>query len=44
MTREDLLAVNLDIITKVAAGVKQYAPKAFCIIVTNPLDAMVYAF
>jgi malate dehydrogenase len=44
MTREDLLAVNLDIISKVAAGVKQYAPKAFCIIVTNPLDAMVYAF
>jgi malate dehydrogenase len=43
MTREDLLAVNLDIIAKVAAGVKQHAPKAFCIIVTNPLDAMVYA-
>ncbi len=44
MTREDLLAVNIEIITKVAAGVKQYAPNAFCIIVTNPLDAMVYAF
>jgi len=44
MTREDLLAVNIKIITDVAAGVKQYAPKAFCIIVTNPLDAMVYAF
>jgi malate dehydrogenase len=44
MTREDLLAVNLDIIKKVAAGIKQYAPKAFCIIVTNPLDAMVYSF
>jgi len=44
MTREDLLAVNLQIITHVAAGVKQYAPKAFCIVVTNPLDAMVYAF
>jgi len=44
MTREDLLAVNLQIITTVAAGVKQYAPKAFCLIVTNPLDAMVYAF
>ncbi len=44
MTREDLLAVNLDIIGKVAAGVKHHAPKAFCIIVTNPLDAMVYAF
>jgi malate dehydrogenase len=44
MTREDLLAVNLQIISQVAAGVKQHAPKAFCIIVTNPLDAMVYAF
>ncbi len=44
MTREDLLAVNLAIIKQVAEGVKQYAPKAFCIIVTNPLDAMVYAF
>jgi malate dehydrogenase len=44
MTREDLLAVNLQIISTVAAGVKQHAPKAFCIVVTNPLDAMVYAF
>ena len=44
MTREDLLAVNLKIITDVASGVKQNAPKAFCIILTNPLDAMVYAF
>jgi malate dehydrogenase len=44
MTREDLLAVNLAIIKQVAEGVKQHAPTAFCIIVTNPLDAMVYAF
>lgn len=44
MTREDLLAVNLKIIGEVAAGVKENAPDAFCIIVTNPLDAMVYAF
>jgi len=44
MTREDLLAVNLKIISDVAAGVKQFAPKAFCIVLTNPLDAMVYAF
>jgi malate dehydrogenase len=44
MTREDLLNVNIKIITDVANGVKKYAPKAFCIIVTNPLDAMVYAF
>jgi len=44
MTREDLLATNIAIIKDVAAGIKQYAPKAFCIVVTNPLDAMVYAF
>ncbi|HQO75952.1 MAG TPA: malate dehydrogenase [Candidatus Saccharicenans sp.] len=44
MTREDLLNVNIKIITDVANGVKQYAPQAFCIIVTNPLDAMVYVF
>jgi malate dehydrogenase len=44
MTREDLLAVNLKIISDVAAGVKQFAPNALCIVLTNPLDAMVYAF
>jgi malate dehydrogenase len=44
MTREDLLNVNIKIITDVAKGVKEHAPKAFCIIVTNPLDAMVYCF
>jgi malate dehydrogenase len=44
MTREDLLATNIAIIKDVAAGIKQYAPKAFCIVVTNPLDAMVYVF
>lgn len=44
MTREDLLNVNIKIISDVAAGVRQYAPHAFCIIVTNPLDAMVYVF
>ena len=44
MTREDLLATNIAIIKDVANGVKTYAPKAFCIVVTNPLDAMVYAF
>jgi malate dehydrogenase len=44
MTREDLLKTNIDIITNVAKGVKENAPKAFSIIVTNPLDAMVYAY
>ncbi|HAK97618.1 MAG TPA: malate dehydrogenase [Planctomycetes bacterium] len=44
MTREDLLAINLKIIASVAEGVAAHAPGAFCIIVTNPLDAMVHAF
>ena len=44
MSREDLLATNIGIISKVANGVKEYAPNAFCIIITNPLDTMVYSF
>ncbi len=44
MSREDLLDINLKIITNVAENVKRYAPKAFNIITTNPLDSMVYAF
>ena len=43
MSRDDLLKVNLEAITKVAQGIKQYAPHAFVIVVTNPLDSMVYA-
>ncbi|MEE2876562.1 MAG: malate dehydrogenase [Candidatus Neomarinimicrobiota bacterium] len=44
MTREDLLAINLDIISNVAENVKKFAPDAFVIVVSNPLDAIVYAF
>jgi len=44
MTRDDLLDINVKIITNVANQVKKYCPNAFCIIVTNPLDSMVYAF
>lgn len=43
MSREDLLGINLKIIEDVAGGVKKYAPDAFCIVISNPLDAMVYA-
>jgi malate dehydrogenase len=43
MSRDDLLKVNLEAITRVATGLKQYAPRAFVIVVTNPLDSMVYA-
>ena len=44
MTRDDLLATNVKIISSVAQGVKTHAPNAFSIIITNPLDAMVYTF
>ena len=44
MTREDLLDVNIKIITNVANNLKEYCPEAFNIILTNPLDAMVYSF
>jgi malate dehydrogenase len=43
MSRDDLLNVNLGVISKVGAGVKQYAPNAFVICITNPLDVMVWA-
>jgi malate dehydrogenase len=44
MTREDLLNTNIQIIDSVAKGIKEHAPNAFCIVLTNPLDAMVYCF
>lgn len=44
MDREDLLKVNIGIITDVAKNVKQYAPEAFVIVLSNPLDAIVYSF
>ncbi len=44
MSRDDLLEINLKIITDVANNVKEYAPNAFVIVVSNPLDAIVYAF
>jgi malate dehydrogenase len=44
MSRDDLLNTNLKIISQVADGIKTHAPKAFVICITNPLDAMVWAF
>ncbi|MFC1799737.1 malate dehydrogenase [Candidatus Eisenbacteria bacterium] len=44
MTREDLLSTNVKIITAVAEQIKKHAPDSFNIILTNPLDAMVYTF
>ena len=44
MDREDLLGINLGIMKDVATNIKEQAPNAFAIVISNPLDAMVYAF
>ena len=43
MSRDDLLGINLKVMDQVGAGMKKYAPNAFVICITNPLDAMVWA-
>ncbi len=43
MSRDDLLGKNLQVMSQVGAGIRKYAPKAFVICITNPLDAMVWA-
>src|SRR3954449_12032536 len=42
MSRDDLLTINLKIIRNVAENVKAKCPNAFIIVISNPLDAMVY--
>ena len=42
MSRDDLLKVNTGIQKQVAENIKEYAPDAFVIVISNPLDAMVY--
>ncbi|MFV9856754.1 MAG: malate dehydrogenase, partial [Rickettsia aeschlimannii] len=42
MSRDDLISINTGIMKTVAANVKKYAPDAFVIVITNPLDVMVY--
>lgn len=42
MSRDDLMNTNVGIIKTVAEGIKKHAPNAFVIVITNPLDAMVY--
>ena len=44
MDREDLLEINLGIMKDVAENIKEQAPQSFVIVISNPLDAMVYAF
>jgi malate dehydrogenase len=43
MSRDDLLSINLKVMSQVGAGIKQHAKDAFVICITNPLDAMVWA-
>src|SRR6202051_5305283 len=43
MSRDDLLSINLKVMEQVGAGLEKYAPNAFVICITNPLDAMVWA-
>jgi malate dehydrogenase len=43
MSRDDLVSINLKVMKAVGEGIKQYAPNAFVICITNPLDAMVWA-
>jgi malate dehydrogenase len=42
MSRDDLVATNANVMKEVAQGIKKYASNAFVIVITNPLDAMVY--
>lgn len=41
MSRDDLIGINTKVMQAVGGGIKQYAPNAFVICITNPLDAMV---
>ncbi|WP_353473026.1 malate dehydrogenase [Salipiger sp. H15] len=43
MSRDDLLGINLKVMKSVGEGIKENAPDAFVICITNPLDAMVWA-
>ncbi|MFW5680477.1 MAG: malate dehydrogenase [Pseudomonadota bacterium] len=42
MSRDDLVSINTGIVKSVAAGIKAHCPNAFVIVITNPLDAMVW--
>jgi len=43
MSRDDLLGINLKVMKSVGEGIREHAPDAFIICITNPLDAMVWA-
>lgn len=41
MSRDDLIGINTGVMKTVGENIKKYAPNAFVIVITNPLDAMV---
>ena len=41
MSRDDLIGINTSVMEQVGSGIKKYAPNAFVICITNPLDVMV---
>ena len=43
MSRDDLISINAGVVKSVGENIKRYAPDAFVIVITNPLDAMVWA-
>src|SRR3712207_1372851 len=43
MSRDDLIEINAGVIKQVGAAIKEHCPGAFVIVITNPLDAMVWA-
>jgi malate dehydrogenase len=42
MSRDDLVAKNAEVMAEVGAGIREHCPEAFVIVITNPLDAMVW--
>ncbi|BBK44785.1 malate dehydrogenase [Allostella vacuolata] len=42
MSRDDLIGINTKVMNQVGAGIKEHCPDAFVIVITNPLDAMVW--
>jgi malate dehydrogenase len=44
MSRDDLLKINAGVMRQAAENVKKYCPNAFVIVITNPLDVMVWQF
>jgi malate dehydrogenase len=42
MSRDDLIGINAKVVTQVGEGIRKHCPNAFVIVITNPLDVMVW--